>query len=94
MLTAAEIGAEDELVWQLAASGFRDTSRLAGSDVTMMLDILLTNWAAIGDVLHRASAHLGRLGDLLAAGDEEGLRDLLVSAHDQRSTMFQSDSQG
>jgi prephenate dehydrogenase len=94
MLTAAEIGAEDELVWELAASGFRDTSRLAASDVTMMVDILLTNRAAIGDVLHRASAHLGRLGDMLATNDEEGLRALLVAAHDQRSTMFQSDNRG
>ncbi len=32
----------DPLVWQILASGFRDTSRVAGSDVTMMLDILLT----------------------------------------------------
>jgi prephenate dehydrogenase len=94
MLTAAEIGAEDELVWELASSGFRDTSRLAASDVTMMVDILLTNRAAIGDALRQASAHLGRLADLLAVRDEESLRALLVAAHDQRSMMFQSDSRG
>jgi prephenate dehydrogenase len=94
MLTAAEIGAEDELVWELASSGFRDTSRLAASDVTMMVDILFTNRAAIGDVLRQASAHLGRLGDLLAVGDEEGLRAQLVAARNRRSMMFQSDSRG
>jgi len=93
MLTVAEIGAEDELVWGLAASGFRDTSRVAASDVRMMLDILLTNRAAIGDVLHQARAHLDRLADLLAAGDEDNLRALLVAAHDQRTPMFQSDNQ-
>lgn len=93
MLTVAEIGAEDELVWGLAASGFRDTSRVAASDVRMMLDILLTNRAAIGDVLHQARAHLDRLADLLAAGDEDNLRTLLVAAHDQRTPMFQSDNQ-
>lgn len=93
MLTVAEIGAEDELVWRLTASGFRDTSRVAASDVRMMLDILLTNRAAIGDVLHQARAHLDRLADLLAAGDEDNLRALLVAAHDQRTPMFQSDNQ-
>lgn len=85
---AAEVGAADDAVWQLAASGFRDTSRLAASDVTMMLDILLTNRAAVGDALRRASAHLGQLADLIAAGDEDGLRTRLVAAHDQRAPMF------
>lgn len=93
VLTVAEIGADDELVWRLTASGFRDTSRVAASDVRMMLDILLTNRAAIGDVLHQARAHLDRLADLLAAGDEDNLRALLVAAHDQRTPMFQSDNQ-
>ncbi len=94
MLTVAEIGAEDELVWKLASSGFRDTSRLAASDVRMMVDILLTNRAAIGDVLHQARAHLDQVADLLAAGDEDSLRALLVSAYDQRAPMFQSDNRG
>jgi prephenate dehydrogenase len=94
MTVATELGAEDELVWDLASSGFRDTSRLAASDVRMMLDILLTNRAAIGDTLRRASDHLSRLADLLAVGDEDGLHDLLVVAHDQRAPMFQSDRQG
>ncbi len=94
MLTVVEIGAEDELVWKLAASGFRDTSRLAASDVRMMVDILLTNRAAVSDVLRQARAHLDHLADLLAAGDEDNLRALLVAAHDQRTPMFQSDNRG
>jgi prephenate dehydrogenase len=94
MLTAAEIGAEDELVWALAASGFRDTSRLAASDVRMMFDILLTNRAAIGGALRRASAHLDRLADLIAAGDKEGLHAMLVAAHDRRTPLFQPEDRG
>ena len=94
MLTVAEIGAEDELVWALAASGFRDTSRLAASDVRMMLDILLTNRVAIGDALRHASAHLDRLADLIAAGDEEGLYAMLVAVHDQRTPLFQPRDRG
>jgi prephenate dehydrogenase len=94
MSVAAEIGDEDELVWDLAASGFRDTSRLAASNVTMMLDILLTNQAAVGDVLRRVSTHLAHLADLLAAGNEDGLRALLAAAHDQRTSMFQPAERG
>jgi prephenate dehydrogenase len=94
MSVAAEIGDEDELVWDLAASGFRDTSRLAASNITMMLDILLTNQAAVGDVLRRVSTHLAHLADLLAAGNEDGLRALLAAAHDQRTSMFQPAERG
>jgi len=90
VLAAAELGAEDDLVWALAASGFRDTSRLAASDVTMMLDILLTNQAAVGDGLRRASDHLNRLADLVTAGDEESLRATLTAAHRRRAPMFRS----
>ena len=39
------------LAWALAASGFRDTTRVAASDVDMMLDILLTNREAVLDWL-------------------------------------------
>jgi prephenate dehydrogenase len=88
VLAAAEVGAKDNMVWELAASGFRDTSRLAASDVNMMLDILFTNRTAVGDALRRTSAHLGQLADLIAAGDEETLRARLGAAHDQRTPMF------
>jgi prephenate dehydrogenase len=94
VLTTASFGAEDELVWKLAASGFRDTSRVAASDVTMMLDILLTNRLALGEALRRTGAQLTSLAHLLDAGDEDGLRALLAAAHDQRASMFQSSEHG
>jgi prephenate dehydrogenase len=90
VLATAEIGAEDSTVWELAASGFRDTSRLAASEVSMMLDILLTNRAAVGDALRRSAAQLGHLADLVAAGDEESLRARLRAAHDRRAPMFRT----
>ncbi len=89
MLTATEMGIEDELIWELAASGFRDTSRLAASSVPMMLDILLTNQVAVGEALRRASVHLERLADLLSVEEEDGLRTLLTAAYDGRTPMFQ-----
>lgn len=94
MLTATEIGIEDELIWKLAASGFRDTSRLAASNVPMMLDILLTNQVAVGEALRRASVHLERLADLLSVEEEDGLRTLLTAAYDGRTPMFQPAERG
>jgi prephenate dehydrogenase len=72
---AEEVAAEDELVWELAVSGFRDTSRLAASDVTMMLDILLTNRQAVGETLSRFVRQLDAIAHLLEANDEERLRN-------------------
>ena len=54
---------EDE-VWNLAASGFRDTTRLAASDAEMMLDILLTNSENVADLMRRFSRHFAMLADL------------------------------
>ena len=88
--TAEEVAAEDELIWELAASGFRDTSRLAASDVTMMLDILLTNRQAVGETLSRFSHQLSALVHLLEADDddEEGLRSLMGQVQKRREGMF------
>ena len=85
VLATAEMANEDDMVWQMAASGFRDTSRLAGSDVDMMLDILMTNRAAVGDALTRASAQMRLLAGLIAGGDERRLRALLASARAVRT---------
>jgi prephenate dehydrogenase len=57
LVGAAETTAStDPMVWDVAASGFRDTSRLAASDVTMMLDILLTNRGAVLEALGTCDA--------------------------------------
>ena len=81
---AADVAAEDPLAWTLAASGFRDTSRLAASDVTMMLDILITNRKPVLEMLQRYREHLECLTALLAEGDDEGLRAALEQAWQDR----------
>lgn len=78
--SAAEIARGDPLTWPLAASGFRDTSRVAGSDVTMMFDILLTNRKHVSEMLHRYRRHLEHLIDLLEDGCEDELRAVLEQA--------------
>ena len=83
-----EVAAEDELVWELAASGFRDTSRLAASDVTMMLDILLTNRQAVGETLSRFAHQLNAIAHSLEADDEERLRRSMEQVRERRERMF------
>lgn len=87
-LVRTALGLSDDAVWQVAASGFRDTSRLAASDETMMLDILCSNRAAVRDVLARCRAEMEAFDGLLAAGDEEGLRAAIHVAAEQRRRMF------
>lgn len=88
MTTAEEVAAEAPLLWELVASGFRDTSRLAASDVAMMVDILLTNRAAILETLLRCRRHLETLMSLLENGDEVALQVLLDGAARRRRRLF------
>jgi prephenate dehydrogenase len=78
-LTAGEGAEADPIVWELASSGFRDTSRLAGSDPAMMADILLTNQDAIQDALRGAQVTLDRLRDTLRDAAQEGDPNALIS---------------
>jgi prephenate dehydrogenase len=68
---------EDALVWQLASSGFRDTSRLAASDAAMMTDILLTNGPNIAR-LARQAAHWLENAAAAAEGASPGEVSALV----------------
>ncbi|NLG50974.1 MAG: prephenate dehydrogenase [Chloroflexi bacterium] len=89
LVNAAESLADgDDLMWQLAASGFRDTSRVAAGDIRMMTDILMTNRPAILDALHEAKMQLSRLADRLERNDLEGLTEAMQAARNKRSEMF------
>jgi prephenate dehydrogenase len=81
----AQVGADDEMVWQLAAGGFRDTSRVAASDTRMFMDILLTNRQAVLKQLDHFTGQLSELRDLLAVADEEKLRSKLAISQEKRA---------
>jgi prephenate dehydrogenase len=83
-LVAAAEAADDELAWTLAASGFRDSTRLAASGVTMMTDILTTNRTAALEGLADVQAALSELRALLADGDEAALRAYLEARRQAR----------
>lgn len=72
--------AADERQWRVSASGFRDVSRLAGSDPRMMLDILLTNRRAILGALESYLAELAGVREALIREDEEALMEWLAAA--------------
>jgi prephenate dehydrogenase len=78
----------DEQLWEMAASGFRDTSRLAASDVTMMTDILLTNRAALLDALTRYRRELDSLIALIDAADPDSLHAALAPGQSKRARLF------
>lgn len=82
--TTEHVATEDPTVWKLAASGYHDTTRLAASDVTMMLDVLLTNREAVIQALDTCEFQLHHLKRLVEAGDEEGLLTALSAIHDRR----------
>jgi len=74
----------DPRVWELAAGGFRDTSRLAASDVTVMLDILSTNTAAVARLLALFRMQLAALEVALIAQDDAQLRAILGNVQEVR----------
>jgi prephenate dehydrogenase len=86
--TADATTSADPAAWQIVAGGFRDTSRVSGSDVTMMLDILLTNRDEILKSCSAFQAQLRRLVHLLERGDEAALRQALATLRNKRREMF------
>lgn len=82
--TAAQEADGDEAVWQLAAGGFRDMSRLAGSDIQMMGDIISTNTQAIAVLLAEFRMQLAVLETMLISRDDRKLADSLAPVRDAR----------
>lgn len=87
--TADALTSSDPAAWEIIAGGFRDTTRIAGSDVTMMLDILLTNREEVLQALNTYQANVRRLAQLVASGEEEDLRQVLGTIRALRREMYQ-----
>ncbi len=87
MGSAESFGRKDPELWDLVASGFLSTSRLAASDLTMMVDILTTNQDKVQEALSRAQAELGQLRRLLAGGEAGPLREYLEPLQRRRDSL-------
>jgi prephenate dehydrogenase len=73
--------ADRELTRALAATGWRDMTRLAGSAWSVWRDICLTNQPNISDALGSLIAELQSLKDALDARDFNRARDLFAEAN-------------
>ena len=80
-ITADPAGAE---ALDLAAGGFRDTTRVASGSPIMGRDILLANGDAIAAWLDRYTAELERLRALILAGDAAGIERAFTHAKTAR----------
>ncbi|HEX9074838.1 MAG TPA: prephenate dehydrogenase dimerization domain-containing protein, partial [Anaerolineae bacterium] len=89
MTNVGELAQADDSLLPLAAGGFRDTSRLAASETTMMLDILMTNRENVGWLLRVFGERLTDLADRLDRQDENALYTILQNAAAQRRELYQ-----
>jgi prephenate dehydrogenase len=92
--TVAKEGQVDPTVWELAAGGFRDMSRLAGQDVQMMGDILSTNTQAVATLLALFRVQLAMLEAMLVSQDDQQVADFLKPAREARVNWYQKYENG
>lgn len=71
--------------FELAASGFRDFTRIAASSPEMWRDIALANRDALIDELRRYRVQLDRIERLMARGDGDELARLFATASAARN---------
>jgi prephenate dehydrogenase len=78
-----------DLLFQYAASGFRDFTRIAGSNAEMWRDISLANQTALLGELDAYLAQLHRLREHLAAHDGAALQNVYANAQRARHNWIQ-----
>jgi prephenate dehydrogenase len=79
-----------DLLFQYAASGFRDFTRIAGSSPEMWRDISLANQPALLGELDAYMAQLSGLRARLAAGDGEALAHIYTNAQRARQQWIEA----
>lgn len=80
------VGSDDTAV-QLAAGGFRDLTRIAMSDPSWWIDVLLANQGPVASALRSMAADLTGLAGMIEQADRAGLGERLVAARDVRTAM-------
>lgn len=86
--TASHLGQNDPEIRRMMASGFRDTTRVSASDVTVMHDILRTNRIYVKLALEQNRQMLQRLEELLDHENPETLRYWLEDLRSERLRYF------
>ncbi len=78
-----------EAIYRLVAGGFRDFTRIAGSDPTMWSQIFTSNGPALLEALHRFEDTLGTFRRAIAAGDAEALFQAIARARAVRGAALE-----
>jgi prephenate dehydrogenase len=72
---------------EVAARGFKDTTRIAASDPAVWREIFQQNREALGEALAAFRGALGRLEGILAAGDDAAIESALESIRKTRAEL-------
>lgn len=78
----------DEAAADLAASGFRDTSRVAAASAALWDDIVVDNAAALLPALAALEREVRTIREAVSARDEQGIHDFLATAAEYRSRLL------
>lgn len=92
VLAAEQSGSE--LAWRLAASGFRDSTRLAAGEVEMGADLLLTNSTAVSEAHALLTQQLDLLAKAVRERNGNALTELLTRAAECRRGMYHTEGTG
>ncbi len=85
--TVAADTKKEQLLLDLAAGGFRDTTRIAASNPMMWRDILLTNRSQVLEAIEKFRVQLNRIEQGILQFDSELLVGSLTRAQNVRSTL-------
>jgi prephenate dehydrogenase len=72
---------------EVAARGFKDTTRIAASDPAVWREIFQQNREALGEALAAFRGALGRLEGILAAGDDAAIESALEAIRKTRAEL-------
>ena len=78
-----------EEIFEFAAGGFRDFSRIASSDPIMWRDVCLTNKSAILNVLDQFQTRLSEIRSAIEADDSDKLTETFASSKKIRDNFIQ-----
>ena len=83
-VAADALGSQRDAVMAVAGPGFRDTTRIAASDVALWLDIIDGNRPAIAGALGAFQGRLAEVADALLAQDDAQVGAMLARASEAR----------
>ncbi len=82
---------DSEEIFDYAAGGFRDFTRIASSDPTMWHDIALANRDALASLLEQFSVDLQKLAAAAREGDSDYLKNIFTRAKQARDRYEKKD---